>query len=207
MTPDDIDYLLRSCCGTEASRYQNDRPFLFGDYVCATDGRVCVRVPRGMVASESYGATNINLTVLDWDSDRPERFALPGLPPAKILECENCQGSGGCVCRCSHEHDCTQCDGRGHFELSSYVAFPRDDGTTTYLDARYARRFALCEWKLGASNVARVDIADGIAALVATSQPYGHEIEDDRFVATAERIKEGQAMNKGPYLRRNFDGI
>lgn len=107
---------LKKFCGSEESRPYLSTPFTIGDWSYATNGHICVRVPR---IEDVPAATEEKLTanVPKLFADIPEDGYVP--LPAVVIEadphddCEECDGRGNVhdcpSCQCV----CSACDGTG----------------------------------------------------------------------------------------------
>lgn len=109
---------ILEACAKEESHYSITTPFWWKDWICATDGVVCLRLPRSSVTGE-YTTPPENkyppLDMLAWD-DAYEAEPLP-LPQDSVLEnttteCDHCF-NGFRECDMGHEHECPECDGTG----------------------------------------------------------------------------------------------
>lgn len=96
---------LKSFCGREESRPYMSLPFSVGEWTYATNGHICIRIPRvpeiGECTEEKLPIAAVKL----FDALPSDGF-VP-LPPIKIEheeweECPECDGRG-------HDHDCPSC--------------------------------------------------------------------------------------------------
>jgi hypothetical protein len=79
-------------------------PFNIGEHTYATDGHICVRVPRRPDVAENPEALNAaELFAVGMECNG----ALPVLPPETREVCYECEGEG-------HLFDCEACDDRGY---------------------------------------------------------------------------------------------
>lgn len=93
---------LKPFCGTDVYRSYLHQPFSQGDFTYATNGHICMRVPRREDAPEQ---DKVNPSAMPWD--KAQDFApLPMLTlPEKstdIRECDECYDG--------YEHDCPDCE-------------------------------------------------------------------------------------------------
>jgi hypothetical protein len=98
-------------------------PFTRGDWTYATDGRICVRVPRLDVAVSPYPSPRAE-TVFAGDDFTADWLPMPTLPPydSLFVPCHECDGSGvvewsysfrrECGGRCLKNHPCPICLGQ-----------------------------------------------------------------------------------------------
>ena len=102
---------LSAFCDPRDPRPYLRAPFSDGEYTCATDGRLMVRVPRIAGVNENDKITGKADRVFKMIDDFSGEFvslagyALPafdGSPRTETFECDECGGSG-------HEHDCPDC--------------------------------------------------------------------------------------------------
>jgi hypothetical protein len=122
--------IFRDCVNPEALRYSLGLPFVRGDWVYATDGRILVRVrstpevaallPLGdrrvpevefyFDAAPAYAPEPVTFAV-----DEPEKCGEcdgKGRLPAR--RCNECGGSGETICSCcGQDRNCPDCDGKG----------------------------------------------------------------------------------------------
>lgn len=148
--PVTLETLMRFC-GDNSSRYSPPVPWVHDGWTYATNGSICVRVPRVIecpaVIFDPPPAQN-----LEWGLKRVRRIALPAEPPpAKTvaceecggkgkrpttLECEECEGDGDVTCdACGHDHDCERCGGKGEVKGPSGPC--ADCGGTGQVPRRY----------------------------------------------------------------------
>jgi hypothetical protein len=126
----------------KTSRYAISEPFVYRDYVYATDGRLCLRMRLAKVVSsaefDNVEGTSPPVLELPWDKSSGVFVAAPelGEPPAEIM-CDHCRGRGGCSCNCGNEHDCGECNGSGR-KGRVWRVF-RIPGRAYGLNERYAR--------------------------------------------------------------------
>lgn len=93
-------------------------PFSQGEFTFASEGRICIAVPRLKGVPERQDApNNVMKNIFDANPNNGN-FAL--LSAIKIPElkgyqpCKTCEGSGECLCKCCEViHDCGNCDGGG----------------------------------------------------------------------------------------------
>jgi hypothetical protein len=107
---------LKAFCHPE--RYKLQTPFSEGDYTFATDGLMCVRVPRLEDVPERENAPmNMLKNVFDPNPSQGAfvplgLYEIPGLKGNQ--RCEVCGGQGQHLCnKCETLHNCGKCDGQG----------------------------------------------------------------------------------------------
>ena len=110
---------LEPFCGKEGNRPYLHHPFSRDEFTFATDGRICVRVPRiaGIPERDKH---EINPTNLPWDQTA-EFSPLPELKlPPQTTDMELCACYGGKIHDCPDcECECENCDGRGETKVNS----------------------------------------------------------------------------------------
>lgn len=112
--------IFRLCCDDEDGLYSLSTPFLWGDRVCACDGRIIVKgpIPKGVAEILGQVTEERRLprpeAVFDGLVHAPDPTALPGVP--KPVACRECRGSGTSECdRCGQDRECPDCDGTGSY--------------------------------------------------------------------------------------------
>lgn len=115
---------LQVFCDPTANRFAIGKPWVFGGWLYATNGRIAVRVPSSEPDSapeelsfvkgyELFG--NFRDCPIDWPT-------LPHIAVAcrecngtgrKLITCATCKGDGQHYCDCGNEHDCGHCGGSG----------------------------------------------------------------------------------------------
>jgi hypothetical protein len=106
---------LTPFCGTDETRPQITKPFSRGEFTYATNGHLCIRVPRREDATEQ---DEVNVLNLPWD--KPHYYVpFPDIAmPPKVTRTEKCS------CFDGYEHDCPdcaceECDGTGTATIDS----------------------------------------------------------------------------------------
>lgn len=118
------------------TRYNLIRPWLQDGAVLATDGRILISVPEGLVQGHSY-EVNENppetaqvLTAPEYSPFDPELIlaALEKVTPKEVDEFESCivcDGEGGSICpECETDLECTACRGTGESNIPSGTKTP-----------------------------------------------------------------------------------
>lgn len=113
---------LQKFCSPNSWRVEFVAPFSVGKYTYATNGCICVRVPR----IDGYREPGIGLNVNNIDEmmvKNQRMVPLPPIPPGPHYrrchscigggkqKCGLCHGSGEVECDMGHMHDCPECDG------------------------------------------------------------------------------------------------
>ncbi len=103
--------IFDDCCHKgEPSRYAIDRPFRDGEYVCATDGRIVVRLhdPANEYPSDAKGPP---VGSLPWSEKHGPPMRMPPLPEAVVEPCPKCKGTRKVECgRCDEgKIKCSEC--------------------------------------------------------------------------------------------------
>jgi hypothetical protein len=93
---------LEPFCGTDPYRYYLTKPFNVGEHTYATNGHICIRVPKrvGVPDGDEHAPDPTALFLNSADHYRP--FVVE-LPAATEEACEGCDGRGT-------EHDCPDCE-------------------------------------------------------------------------------------------------
>ena len=134
MKAEELHPIFKECCLKTSTRYAMDHPFSQGGYWCATDGRILVRQKTDEPDSDGKYPDTASV----WRADElyePEPMPLDVTAECKNCDgsetqkCEECQGTGECVCRCDHEHECGYCDGRGSWDCRCNLGKHYDAGT------------------------------------------------------------------------------
>lgn len=127
MTATELHPIFADCCAKEKTRYAITVPFQCGDYICATDGRILIRM-KGRIEETDIDTPipPANDIFTEWKGSGD--FATLPTPEPTMTKCPECDGSGtarkdceecdgtGQV-ECSHcggEYDCEECDGKGY---------------------------------------------------------------------------------------------
>ena len=133
--------IFADCVHTEDGRYKMSAPFVSGEYVSATDGRICVRMPKAGIDLSVIPPCEKAppLDGLAWNKEYGLPLPVPEIEPEPELEdCETCNGTGQHWCGdCEAEHDCGQCDATGKKDV---VYKPIDCGGPTPLGSGYVRK-------------------------------------------------------------------
>ncbi len=125
---DSLPLIFAACVSSESSRYGIDKPFVRDGYVCATDGRIAVRMKTQMPSTpgstpkiedlnwnKGYKSVPIDLPNLGDEPKDKKCSKCDGIGRADFL-CDKCDGYGDSECfECGHEKDCVACDGLGKF--------------------------------------------------------------------------------------------
>lgn len=111
---------LTKFCDTESSSYSLREPWLAGEVVYATDGRIVVeversvwpdakppegRVPKCDIIFADFTECKYNCPVAFVDCDE--------CGGSGFKACEECGGTGEHECDCGHQHECHTCEGNG----------------------------------------------------------------------------------------------
>ncbi len=97
---------LQPFCGREITRYYIIKPWSLGEWTYATNGHICIRVPRRADVPEMVDnpANTVKIFVEHFTAPAFRLFRGADLPEvsADDLKCERCDGRG-------HMHDCPDC--------------------------------------------------------------------------------------------------
>lgn len=106
---------LQQFCSDSGGRYNTHRPFVRGRFRWATDMRFLVRVPCDEPDTVvEHGKLPKVMDV--WAPGFKAQGDFVPLPALRyqLVGCEECNGTGMYICpTCSHEDDCSECDGSG----------------------------------------------------------------------------------------------
>lgn len=187
---------LAQFCGDEDWRTHLHYPFSHGEFTYATNGHICVRVPRvegTLEASgkqiEAHGKLVKYFQEAEQQSPEPINMNIPEEPRKE--ECKYCGGGRKAdhdcpCCECA----CEECDGTGYVSAKQRVSFENFD-----IDAKYFRMIArLPNAKLSRAAVEELkpifftfDGGCGLIMAMTRANPYGEEI------ITAESLAERAA--------------
>lgn len=111
--------ILQACCAEHVTRYTIGLPFVLDEYMCATNGHLCVRMPlencdwKADIPMDNRGQLP-PIHALRWDIPRGPMIDLPPVPDEPPqTECRSCDGGGYHHCSCGDYHRCEACDGNG----------------------------------------------------------------------------------------------
>lgn len=131
---------LKQFCADEVTMYDMTKPFELDGWACATDGKICVRIPVADYGKpfEQTEKPTPPIQKLAWDKT-PDNDAPLVLPPPVIFNCgrcdgkgkhpqmgpcSRCKGSGNCGCNCPKCDDaCDECGGDGEAPISGTKVF------------------------------------------------------------------------------------
>lgn len=127
---EELPQVFRDCCHAERGRYCMDQPFQRGEFICATDGRICIRM-KGTLDAPPIDGTTPPTEDLYGREERPNSVVIPAefrCTPWRYETCVKCGGDGKCICdSCDCEHSCGACQGEGEFKLQDiWQLFPGD---------------------------------------------------------------------------------
>jgi len=113
------DDLQKFCVADDDVRCASlGRPWSAFEWTYATNGWICVRVPRIPYVNENTFAPDAE-KLFKLARNEVGNIALDYIPVPKLampepLICDKCQGTGMFDCpTCNHENDCNDCDGKG----------------------------------------------------------------------------------------------
>lgn len=194
------DYRLRldGFCAPE-SRYQLARPFSSGGYTYATNGRVCLRLPRREDAAEAdEKQVKIVEKIDQWLNDCATQPLTPidgSKLPQKLpaIHCEDCRGTGRQHpdCECC-ECECYECDGKGEEEKWRLVDFENVIFSEELIRLILARlpNIKLCISDIGNNNDKRLFTFSGREDLCGD----GLIMPMSRGVITSEEVIDGSTL-------------
>lgn len=158
---------LMKFCGDKDGRYTLSVPWQHDGYTYATDGRVCVRVPRLLecptLPPSTFGPPPAHN--LGWSDPLGARIKLPAEPPpVKMVECYGCRGKGtapqtidceACngtgIVECEHcggDMECDECDGDGGIDGSEVmcdVCHGSGNAATAYVAVQVHREHGISD--------------------------------------------------------------
>jgi hypothetical protein len=114
--------IFARCVDPETTRFALGRPWVRGDHLYASDGRIMVRMPK----PGAWDLPNGEKVLRDPGSvmDRGPHSAVPvTIPPVEGV-CDECQGA-----RVVTERACEECGGRGHKDVDYYCECPHCTGS------------------------------------------------------------------------------
>jgi hypothetical protein len=95
-------------------------PFSEGDYTFATDGKMCIRLPRMPdVAEREDAPRNVSKNIFDGHPNTGKFMPLEKFEIAALKgnqKCEHCMLGKHLCDSCDTLHDCGKCDGTGEVE-------------------------------------------------------------------------------------------
>lgn len=111
---------LTQFCSTDETRAVLMKPNTRAGFHFATDGRIIVRIQsQGTDTFGNDAKYPDAISVFPWnhadlpsDSWRPLTQEMRCVSP---IDCETCFGSGRAECNYGHEHECPDCEGKGHY--------------------------------------------------------------------------------------------
>lgn len=122
MKPIGCEVLKKFCGDTYSLREYMNEPWNAGEYTCATNGHILLRVAR---SGDFEERPNLLAGVAShFDVKRTVFYPMPTLPKqkfdtctkcdkGKVATCSECNGRGEIECDLGHMHDCEECDGKG----------------------------------------------------------------------------------------------
>lgn len=129
--------LLQKFCSDQENRVSINTPWSDEKYSYATDGRLCIRVPRLPDVPERDDAPkNMQKNIFDIQPNTGE-FQPLGLivfpPLVGSSKCTTCHGCGTHTCStCEDDHECGHCEGSGR-EAERMIGFKFGKHTVSHL--------------------------------------------------------------------------
>lgn len=108
---------LNKFCAEAWDRESISQPFRTGEYVFATDGRICLRFNANvysLIGPRDGTPTAESLEKLDWRHNEVQSW---GSVETLFPLCKSCNGVGKHKCSCGHKHNCPKCSGNGRIGI------------------------------------------------------------------------------------------
>jgi len=153
---------IKSFCSTDPIRFKLAEPFNLEEWTYATDGRIIVRIKRGLETLQTAKEANIN-PLSAYNGVFTDWFKLPAFevepepvpPEPKRTICNECDGTGDCDCYCPKcDGECEECGGEGEITDLGPKPPPYPIGIIkgTVFNLRFIQkiqRLGEMEWSLG----------------------------------------------------------
>lgn len=166
MTHEEKSRILERFTADEPGRYKLDKPFQEDGYLCATDGRICVRFKHD--GPDDEGVPRVS--DLQWVGEFDAAVPVPEFEHQEWEECPDCRGMAICSCdKCGHEHDCG-CDGGEVYIDAAVLVKPNYRLSRKYL-IKLREVGAKLRYPKNVLKCARIVIGDDIEGLLA---PMAH---------------------------------
>lgn len=134
--------MFEECCLKEEDhRWSRHLPFHQNGHLCATDGRICVRMREA--GEDTLQSPPVSKA--SWPNDEHQYDSTPTVLPTvsiperttcrickgqRVAECGECWGKGERECpECEHYGACGECDGTGKIECDDCDADGKSRGT------------------------------------------------------------------------------
>jgi len=149
---------LEPFCGKEGTCSYLHHPFSRDEFTFATDGRICVRVPRIAGIPER---DLINPIKLPWDQ-AAEFSPLPELKlPPQTTDIAPCDCYEGKIHECPNcECECESCDGSGDIKVNS-----DDDKSIDILALPFGLRYVRLVTTLPNVQIAKIALRDSLTGI------------------------------------------
>jgi hypothetical protein len=153
-----LPQIFNRCVAEECGRFRLTSPFESGGYYVATNGRICVRMPKAAALVDlpplGPGEKVPDIGQLEWTRDLYMAAACPFIVPEQQFDfCRKCAGGGNVQCEYGHVHECPRCGGAGTIPEHKHVRLERGL-KLRYQDADMLKRFG-CEVYLRTDLTAR----------------------------------------------------
>jgi hypothetical protein len=157
---------LQKFCGKDDIRSYLCELITVGAFTYATNGHICVRVPRldGEIESDTDSCKKLAGKIDEYlRIEFSEWQAVPECKYGNLVDCLICHGTGAHQCSCGHEHDCPDCNNTGKQE-SPHI--PVKVGESFFADKYLSM---IQGWEIapaGGMNVAGIRCNDAIGVLM-----------------------------------------
>ena len=199
---------LQMFCNKDTSRKGMCVPFSVGDYTCALDGYVMLRVPRIVEVPENPDAPQIEWTPTHAICGTFFREPAEWVPVPTGVEdsapCKACNGTGKSL-------QCPECEGKGEVEMETdFHAYDHEcstcDGNGQITEEKFKALQGSHKW-LKDEHIVCGQCANG-RVWPTTGEMVGQAKINHRFLALIGKLPNAQLGTFGPMemVRFRFDG-
>lgn len=116
---------LKKFCSKAPNRFNIHEPFSKGKWTYATDGHICIRVPRAKEITKkiTHGKDTPDAEQIFIEADKDGLYEWVPVPEVKmeirVVECNGCHGRGKLG-----RYLCEECRGEGHLQKGQPIKFP-----------------------------------------------------------------------------------
>lgn len=148
---------LNKFCSKDDTRYRIQKPWSRGEYTYATNGHICVRVPRLADIEENPKAPDTEKLFSDALAREYPVWLEPPEVRVKLVKCDLCGGMGGIFTN----EVCDECDGEGRFMMSEPVRFQINGKEIGLSNIYIALIRELAEAEIGLTEAAAIPLTHG----------------------------------------------